>query len=122
MKLNRITSPLRKLFLIATISLIGSLASAGFSGKLLLAQTESEIPIDDQARYLQNLNSPSAEDWKLTPLKIQELNANEYQLGFENVEYHVVEQHSHEWRNTTYNHNSAVTFNVHQFVEEEVAE
>ncbi len=122
MKLNLVKSPIRKIFLIATISLVSSLASAGFSGKLLLAQTESEIPIDDQARYLQNLSSPAAKEFKLTPLNIQDAKSNEYQLGFEDVEYIVVEQHSHEWRNTSYNHNSAVTFNLHQFVEEDIAQ
>ena len=122
MKFNLIKSSIRKPFFIATISLVSSLAYAGFSGELLLAQTELEVPIDDQARYLQNLSSPSVEDWKLTPLSIQETNSDEYQLGFDSVEYHVVEQQSHEWRNTTYNHNSAVTFNVHQFVEEDIAQ
>ncbi len=109
-----------KLFLIAMFGLFSSLLSWGVVNKPLLAQAELEVPIDDQARYLQNLSSPSAEDWKLNPFSIQGSNSDEYQLGFESVEFKVVEQRSHEWRNTSYNHNSAVTFNVHQFVEEDI--
>lgn len=108
------------LLLITIVSISSSLLGWGFAGKPLHAQTDLEVPIDDQARYLQNLSSPSVDDWKLTPLSIQDSKADEYQLGFDNVEFNVVEQHSHEWRNTSYNHNSAVTFNVHQFVEEDL--
>lgn len=113
MKLIKISN----LFLVAIVSIL----NLGFIGKALLAQTELEVPIDDQARYLQNLRSPSREDWKVTQLSIQEADP-EYQLQFQSSEYQITEQHSPDWRNTAYNHNYEVTFDVYQFVEEDIAQ
>jgi hypothetical protein len=75
-----------------------------------------QLPLDDQARYLQGLETPSASQWNFT--SNDRAITDIYQLSNSQPEITITEQKAPEWGNTGDDANYSVLVDVYQFTEE----
>jgi hypothetical protein len=80
-------------------------------------QDPIEIPIEDQARYLRGLETPSASQWSF-PTNNQADISDAYQLSLSEPEIEITERKVPEWRNTGDDPNYSVLLDVNRFIEE----
>lgn len=79
-------------------------------------QDNLSIPIDDQARYLRDLESRTAAQWSFTP-ENKEQTLEHYSLSISEPEIKITEQIVPEWRNTGDDPNYSVLVDVYDFTE-----
>lgn len=79
----------------------------------------SDVPIDDQARYLRGLKSRDSFEWDNPTSNNLVLN-NSYQLNISEPDIRLVEQDIPEWRNTGEDSNYSVLVDVYKFREGDV--
>lgn len=104
-----------------------AIAALGFSllAEKLNAQTTMKVTtqdsldlaIDDQARYLQDLESRSASQWSFSTDNTAETLEN-YELSTSRSDVRLTEQKPPEWRNTGHAPNYSVLVDVYDFTEE----
>lgn len=110
-----------------TLSASLILALSAFSGliavDLVEAQTNrtnhqlSDIPIDDQARYLRGLKTRNSVQWDFNTTQNRSANSN-YQLSISEPDIRIVEQDIQEWRNTGEDADYSVLVDVYEFTDE----
>ncbi len=79
----------------------------------------SDVPINDQARYLRGLKSRDSFEWENPTSNNLVLN-NSYQLNISEPDIRLVEQDIPEWRNTGEDPNYSVLVDVYKFREGDV--
>jgi hypothetical protein len=108
-------------YLIAVSSLGFSLLTETLNAQTKISPQNSlnnrEIPLNDQARYLRGLETPSASQWSFTTNNQAEV-SDAYQLSLSKPEIEIREQKVPEWRNTGDDPNYSVLVDVNRFIEE----
>ncbi|HHP7230023.1 MAG TPA: hypothetical protein ACFCUY_04090 [Xenococcaceae cyanobacterium] len=79
----------------------------------------SNIPIDDQARYLRGLETRDSGQWNFATSEAIFTDVT-YQLSISDPDVHIVEQDIPEWRNTGEAADYSVLVDVYEFTEEEI--
>lgn len=116
-----ITLSMGLLLIVAAISQNPTLMSM----EVVQAQTNrsnypaSDVPIDDQARYLRGLKSRDSFEWDFATSNNLVLN-NSYQLNISEPDIRLVEQDIPEWRNTGEDPNYSVLVDVYKFREGDI--
>ncbi len=116
-----ITLSIGLLLIVAAISHNQTLMSV----EIVQAQTNrfnypvSDVPIEDQARYLRGLKSRDSFEWENPTSNNLVLN-NSYQLNISESDIRLVEQDIPEWRNTGEDPNYSVLVDVYKFREGDV--
>ncbi|MDJ0536185.1 MAG: hypothetical protein QNJ70_27460 [Xenococcaceae cyanobacterium MO_207.B15] len=105
--------------LMVVLSLIGGFIAVD----LVKAQTNrvnyqsSDIPIDDQARYLRGLETRDSSQWNFTTTE-NRLADSTYQLSISKPDIRIIEQDIPEWRNTGEDADYSVLVDIYDFREE----
>jgi hypothetical protein len=104
-------------YLIAVSSLGFSLLTETLNAQTKISpQNTLEIPLNDQARYLRGLETPSASQWSFTTNDRSRV-SDAYQLSLSKPEVEIKEQKIPEWRNTGDDPNYSVLVDFDRFME-----
>lgn len=77
----------------------------------------SDIPIDDQARYLRGLKTRNSLEWNFNATNNRTTDSS-YKLSISDPNIRIVEQDIQEWRNTGDDADYSVLVDVYEFTEE----
>ena len=75
----------------------------------------SQVPLNDGARYLRNLENPSASQWSFATENQQKV--RDYELAVSEPEIKITEQKPPEWSNTGDDPNYSILVDVYDFTE-----
>ncbi len=89
-----------------------------FIPTIAIAQEDFALPIDDQARHLQNLENRSAEQWNFSSSNPPNLESYNFRASSQDIR--LVEQKPNEWDNTGDSRNSSVLVDVYDFTPEDL--